>query len=351
MFVVMLSVLSIGSGFGSSPAYEYYKHNNPTLKELHDSEKNIYLMWWQSETLKDSVYLNACFETIMKNKGEFRPLIVTEDNWKSFFDADDMMPEELWNLEPAAMKDILLDLLLAKHGGVIMDFSMILFENLDKIWSQMIAKEAEARFYIYDPPGWGDQGNAMWFIMARKEAKPTMNYRKAIMSKQYNLEAYKKYIAKKKNWDPAYLTFATGIYNPILREFLKSRNLGSSSSSNAKGPENFVHNGVWFIRINDLPISQGPEHLRDSFEKNASENCANLWNEEMIVLKIFGGNGDWNPLKKLTNERLAKDTDEVFSVYYNIALDESVKAEKCKISGSAGNMTMMTLWMLPFMMF
>jgi len=331
MFLKALSVLYVITIFGEDVVYQYYENQNPTLQDLQQTEKNIFLLWWQAEKLKSNVYLDACFETILKNKGEFRPVIITKENWKKYFETNDLPPDELDILEPAAMKDVLLDLLLANHGGVIMDFTTILFENLDKVWNAMIAKEATARFYIYDPPSWGDQFTAVWFIMAKKGSKPTMAYKDTIMSKNYNLAEYKKYLEKKPSWDRRYLMFGTGIYNPILRNILKmSRNLGSSSSSSALYPPNFVRNGVWFVRVNDLPISDGPGHLADSFTARRDEICKKMYDEEMILFKMFGGSGSHNPLKNLTKDRLNKNTDEIFSVYYNSALDESFKEEKCK---------------------
>ena len=96
---------------GADLAHDYYMNENPALRDLKQTEKNIFLLWWQAEDLKNNVYLDACFKTILKNKGEFRPVIVTKENWKTFFEANDLPPKELWELKPTSMKDILLDVI------------------------------------------------------------------------------------------------------------------------------------------------------------------------------------------------------------------------------------------------
>lgn len=141
------------------------------------SEKTIWQYWFHKESCTSSrnctlpPHLQLCVESVKKNKGSFDYKLLHIDDVERYVSMYDL-PFKWPKYSPQHQKDSLMNAVLARYGGVILDISTILLRPLDDYWEEMVAKGATFRGYAYRINGlpWRHpETSAVWFLMSRRE--------------------------------------------------------------------------------------------------------------------------------------------------------------------------------------
>ena len=137
------------------------------------SVRNVWVYW--DDPNKASPFLNLCFLSLLSvaEPADFTVRLVTANNYSTWLEDTDLPSH--WErsherLQKAAVKDLVLGLLLEKFGGMITDISNCwLPGGIANLWAKVSA-EKEMLMYKYDPqlkPGSGRVAcelTAVWFF-------------------------------------------------------------------------------------------------------------------------------------------------------------------------------------------
>lgn len=132
-------------GFGKKIYFKYYERIKKVLKKQnlakidnYDSEQisetsTIWFLWWQGvREMPDIVRLSL--QTIERHKGEHKLVVITKDNYKDFVSIPENIIQKLNSkkITITLFSDILRCNLLADHGGIWMDATLIMTGSFDK---------------------------------------------------------------------------------------------------------------------------------------------------------------------------------------------------------------------------
>jgi len=188
------------------------KHVNPDLKDLQTKERNVFI-FWDDLSKNISPWQQLCFETIKQNKGEFDLHLITMNNFKDYLSSEERIPE--WQYDksmfkwPGTRKDVILFSIVAKYGGVAMDFMVLLPGRLEQKWNTMKDSKQEVFFYVYDPSTDDDQFARVYFFMAAKHSKIMRTYSKQVLEKS-------KIVVPKKQIEDGFF-YGCKVFDPILK--------------------------------------------------------------------------------------------------------------------------------------
>lgn len=151
----------------------------PWLPEMYGTvrEKTIWSYWYRPDSCRSSrnctlpPHIELCIDTVRRNRGSFDYRVLFMDDVERYVSSAEM--PILWkDQQPQQQKDVLMNALLGRYGGVALDISVILFRPLDAYWDEMVDHGATFRGYMYRLSGqaWGvPETCAVWFLMSRRE--------------------------------------------------------------------------------------------------------------------------------------------------------------------------------------
>jgi len=189
-------------------------------------EKTIWSYWYDPDTCPSSgrcelpPLVQLCTESVRHNRGSFEYKIMHRDDIERYVSRGEL-PLHFDTLRPAVQKDALMNVLLARYGGVAMDITSILLRPLDEYWDEMVSNGATFWGYMYRLTGmpWGNsEVSAVWFLMARKEGIFTTAVRSQIVGMGDNVEPLGKSQAKYFYHNP-YFALGDQTLTPILSMF------------------------------------------------------------------------------------------------------------------------------------
>jgi len=131
------------------------------------------------------------------------------------------LPLHFDTMRHAVQKDALMNVLLARYGGVAMDITTILLRPLDEYWEEMVDHGATFWGYMYRMTGqpWGNsEVSAVWFLMSRREGIFTTAVRSQIIGMGDNAEPLGKSQSKYFYHNP-YFALGDQTLTPILSMF------------------------------------------------------------------------------------------------------------------------------------
>ncbi len=96
-------------------------------------QKNIWMYWETRKGDKKPAYLDICYQTILKNRGEYRLNLLDEKSVGNYI----KLPRFIRKIEHIAHKsDYIRFELLRQYGGVWLDSDMILLDDIGKLIGQ-----------------------------------------------------------------------------------------------------------------------------------------------------------------------------------------------------------------------
>lgn len=140
-------------------------------------EKTIWSYWYDpvdcptSESCTLPAAIELCATSIRKNRGEFDFHILHMDTVRNFVNTMEL-PLQWQLLHPVQQKEVLMNALLARYGGVALDLTTVLLRPLDELWGDLVLHQATFRGYMYRVNGnpWEEpEATATWFMMSRRE--------------------------------------------------------------------------------------------------------------------------------------------------------------------------------------
>jgi len=140
-------------------------------------EKTIWSYWYDpidcpsSDKCKMPAVIDLCAESIRRNRGSFDFHLLHLDTVRTFVNMLEL-PLQFQFLQPVRQKESLMNVLLARYGGVALDLSMVLLRPLDSLWDELVLHEATFMGYVYRINGepWDrPEASAPWFLMSRRE--------------------------------------------------------------------------------------------------------------------------------------------------------------------------------------
>lgn len=140
-------------------------------------EKTIWLYWYHpltcpsSKNCRLSPKMQLLAESIRRNRGRFHIEVVHKDQVVEFV-SDVELPFRWRELPPKLQQGAVMNALLARYGGVGLDFCTCLLRPLDDYWDEMVARGASFRGYLYrlnGKPWRRAEAVADWFLMGRRE--------------------------------------------------------------------------------------------------------------------------------------------------------------------------------------
>lgn len=140
-------------------------------------EKTIWSYWYHPDDCPSSrqcvmpPVARLCTESVWQNRGSFEHRVLHRDDIERFVSRTEL-PLHFDTMRAAVQKDALMNVLLARYGGVALDITTILLRPLDEYWDDMVSKGATFWGYMYRLTGmpWGNsEVAAVWFLMSRRE--------------------------------------------------------------------------------------------------------------------------------------------------------------------------------------
>ena len=114
-----------------------YRQKTESHPDKCDSSPCIWSMWWQGEDNAPEI-VRMCFASIRKHCGFHKFIVITKDNYSDYVD----MPEYIFRKKDEGiitlthLSDITRMYLLARHGGMWLDSTVLVTENIpDEIFS------------------------------------------------------------------------------------------------------------------------------------------------------------------------------------------------------------------------
>jgi hypothetical protein len=107
-----------------------YKHKKIIKKEY---KKIIWCCWWQGEQNMPEI-VKMCVDSIKKNKGIYKLIIITKENYKKYVTIPDIIVQKLDKniISITHFSDILRMKLLSQYGGIWVDATMYFFTDIFK---------------------------------------------------------------------------------------------------------------------------------------------------------------------------------------------------------------------------
>ncbi len=111
---------------------EKYKKIDEELEKIKE-DSPIFVLWWQGEKNAPEI-VKSCINSIKRNAGKHKVIIITEKNYNKYVDMPDYIIEKVNNgkMTITHLSDILRVSLLYKYGGIWMDATLYLTNNLDE---------------------------------------------------------------------------------------------------------------------------------------------------------------------------------------------------------------------------
>jgi len=140
-------------------------------------EKTIWSYWYDpvdcpsSHSCKLPAVIQLCAASIRKNRGDFDFHILHMDTARNFVSMIEL-PMDWQRLQPVRQKEVVMNALLARYGGVALDLSTVLLRPLDDLWTELLLLRATFKGYMYRVNGqpWEQpEATATWFLMSRRE--------------------------------------------------------------------------------------------------------------------------------------------------------------------------------------
>jgi len=141
-------------------------------------ERTIWLYWYHPLTCPNSQRcvlgpkMQLLAEAIVRNRGRFQIELVHKDQVEEYV-SDVELPFRWKEFPPQLQQGAVTNALLARYGGVALDFCTCLLRPLDDYWDEMVARGASFRGYLFRLNGnpWRRAEAVVgWFLMGRREA-------------------------------------------------------------------------------------------------------------------------------------------------------------------------------------
>lgn len=147
-----------------------YIYDNDTS----NSEKIIWIFWWQGEEKMPPI-VKACFESVKKNKGNSKLVLITKDNIKNYATIPDFVYKkvEKGEITLTHLSDILRFNLLNNFGGLWLDATVyVTSEITDEYFSKLFTcsgYDDKEHFFVA-------QGRWTGFIIGGSKHNPLFQY-------------------------------------------------------------------------------------------------------------------------------------------------------------------------------
>ena len=97
-------------------------------------EKNIWVLWWQGKEEMPEL-VQACYQSVTEHCGEFNVILLHKDNISDYVELPDYILRqfETGSISVTHLSDIIRVNLLKTRGGIWMDATLLLTDDIDKI--------------------------------------------------------------------------------------------------------------------------------------------------------------------------------------------------------------------------
>lgn len=168
---------------------EVESFNNLIDKSIKEESKIIWVLWLQG---KDNMPLvvKKCYESVLKNSSGYKVVLLNKDNLNKYIQLPDYIEEKFKKgfIKNAIYSDIIRITLLAKYGGVWIDSTVYLTDEI----SNFIKKnKSEVFFYQSSKLDCSPIKISNWFIFSRY---PNNFIIEAIKNSIYSYWKYEKYL-------------------------------------------------------------------------------------------------------------------------------------------------------------
>lgn len=116
-----------------SDVIEKYKNKEHTIKNNIELSSNIWIFWWQGVENAPQI-VKMCINNVKKYVNNRKICILTKDNYRDYVDIPDYIIEKLKNekISITAFSDILRIQLLYQNGGIWLDATALITDDIDK---------------------------------------------------------------------------------------------------------------------------------------------------------------------------------------------------------------------------
>lgn len=133
-----------------------------------EESKTIWILWLQGEDQMPEV-VKKCYESVLKNSNGYKVVLLDENNLSNYIKLPAAIEEKYKKglIQNAAYSDIVRIALLAKHGGIWMDSTIYLTDDIPQF-----IKESKVFFYQASKLDCSPIRISSWFIAAKYAEDP-----------------------------------------------------------------------------------------------------------------------------------------------------------------------------------